>query len=133
MYVLELSTVIIYTFWHLFVTQLQSMCLGFMYKPNNLCIVCSSQFVNVSTEQRTNIEFCVLLQKTNAETLTMLEEAYAEEAMKKIQVSISWSPWWSKTSASLLVNATARHSVTAGGRLYKQFIHSVKLSKLDKI
>ncbi|PSN31807.1 hypothetical protein C0J52_27055, partial [Blattella germanica] len=42
----------------------------------------------VSTEQRTNNNFCVLLHKTTAETLTLLEEAYAEEAMKKIQVYV---------------------------------------------
>ncbi|PSN55757.1 hypothetical protein C0J52_04816, partial [Blattella germanica] len=39
-----------------------------------------------STEQRININFCVLLHKTTAETLTLLEEAYDEEAMKKSQV-----------------------------------------------
>ncbi|PSN56798.1 hypothetical protein C0J52_02699 [Blattella germanica] len=48
--------------------------------------MCLSHFVIVSTEQRTNIRFCVLLHKTTAETLTLLEEAYADEAMKKIQV-----------------------------------------------
>ena len=47
--------------------------------------MCSSHFVIMSTEQRTNIKFCVLLHKTTAETLTLLEEAYAEEAMKKFK------------------------------------------------
>ncbi|PSN44662.1 hypothetical protein C0J52_15739, partial [Blattella germanica] len=50
------------------------------------CIVCSSHFVIVSTEQHINIKFCVLLHKTTEETLTLLEEGYVEEAMKKIQV-----------------------------------------------
>ncbi|PSN31724.1 hypothetical protein C0J52_23187 [Blattella germanica] len=40
----------------------------------------------MSTEQHTNIKFCVLLHKTTAETKTLLDEAYAEESMKQIQV-----------------------------------------------
>ncbi|PSN34317.1 hypothetical protein C0J52_25940 [Blattella germanica] len=54
----------------------------------SICIVCASQFVIVSIEQSTYINFCVLLHKTNAETLTLLEEALAEEAMIKIQVYV---------------------------------------------
>ncbi|KAJ4429679.1 hypothetical protein ANN_21880 [Periplaneta americana] len=50
------------------------------------CFVCSSHFVIMSTEQRTNIKFCVLLHKTPAETLRLLEEAYGEAVMKKTPV-----------------------------------------------
>jgi histone-lysine N-methyltransferase SETMAR len=38
------------------------------------------------TEQRTNIKFCVLLNKSPSETLRMLEKAYGKAAMKKTQV-----------------------------------------------
>jgi hypothetical protein len=38
------------------------------------------------TEQRTNTEFCVLLHKSAAETLTMSQQAYGDRAMKKSQV-----------------------------------------------
>jgi hypothetical protein len=35
-------------------------------------------------EERTNIKFCVLLQKSPAETLTVLWKAYGDTAMKNI-------------------------------------------------
>ena len=40
----------------------------------------------MSTEQCTNYMFSVLLHKTTIKTLTLLEEAYGEEAIKKIQL-----------------------------------------------
>uniref|UniRef100_A0A1B6MJV2 Mos1 transposase HTH domain-containing protein n=1 Tax=Graphocephala atropunctata TaxID=36148 RepID=A0A1B6MJV2_9HEMI len=38
------------------------------------------------SEQRANIKFCVLLQKSPCETLELLNQAYRDEAMKKSQV-----------------------------------------------
>jgi hypothetical protein len=38
------------------------------------------------TEQSMNKKFCVLLQKSPAETLTMLQQAYGDKAMKTSQV-----------------------------------------------
>ncbi|PSN29365.1 hypothetical protein C0J52_28053 [Blattella germanica] len=43
----------------------------------------SSSSVNSCAKQRIYIKFCVLLHKTTADTLTLLEEACAAEAMKK--------------------------------------------------
>ena len=37
-------------------------------------------------EQRANIKFCFLLGKTAAETLTLLQQAYKDDALKKTQV-----------------------------------------------
>jgi hypothetical protein len=45
-----------------------------------------SQLEAFITEQRTGIKFCVLLQISAAETLTMLRQPYGERTMKKSQV-----------------------------------------------
>ncbi|GBN59300.1 Putative uncharacterized protein FLJ37770 [Araneus ventricosus] len=39
-----------------------------------------------SLEQRANIKFCVLLEKSPSETLEMLKKAYGNDAMKKTAV-----------------------------------------------
>lgn len=49
-----------------------------------VCVVESKKMA--FSEQRANIKFCVLLQKSASETLEMLNQAYGNEAMKKSQV-----------------------------------------------
>lgn len=45
------------------------------------------------TEQQANIKSCVLLQKSPSEMLTILQKAYGDRAMKKLQV-YDWQKWF---------------------------------------
>ena len=56
------------------------------------------------TEQRTIIKFWGLLHKTPAETLTLLEEAYGEEAMKKLMCMPGINAFLVVAIASKIIN-----------------------------
>uniref|UniRef100_A0A672I955 Mos1 transposase HTH domain-containing protein n=1 Tax=Salarias fasciatus TaxID=181472 RepID=A0A672I955_SALFA len=51
-------------------------------------------------EQRANIKFCLLLGKTAAETLTLLQQAYKDDALGKTQV-YEWFGWFKKDQMSI--------------------------------
>jgi hypothetical protein len=49
----------------------------------------ASQLKMFVTQQCTSIKFCVLLQKSPAETLTMLQKEYGDRAMKNYMLAVS--------------------------------------------
>jgi len=51
-------------------------------------------------EQRVCIRFCFLLGKTAAETVTMLREAFEEEALSQARV-YEWFSWFKRGDMSL--------------------------------
>ena len=51
-------------------------------------------------EQRVCIKFCFLLGKTAAETVTMLQEAFKEEALSQARV-YEWFSWFKRGDMSL--------------------------------
>ncbi|KAJ4431960.1 hypothetical protein ANN_20569 [Periplaneta americana] len=92
--------------------------------PYVSCFVCSSHFVIMSIEQRTNIKFCVLLHKTPAETLRLLEEAYDEAAMKKTQVH-AWHKRFSGGRDSIKDDVRSGRPTTATNEAIAQCVRNV--------
>lgn len=78
----------------------------------------------MSTEQRTNIKFCVLLHKTPAETLRLLEEAYGEAAMKKTQV-YAWHKRFSGGRDSIKDDVRSGRPTTATNEAIAQRVRNV--------
>ena len=63
-------------------------------------------------EQRVCIKFCFLLGKTAAETVTMLQEAFKEEALSQARV-YEWFSWFKRGDMSLEDQPRSGHPSTS--------------------
>ncbi|GBM01693.1 hypothetical protein AVEN_99734-1 [Araneus ventricosus] len=88
-----------------------------------------------SLEQRTNIKFCVLLEKSPSETLEMLKKAYGNDAMnitKEGKISLRQKPRESDVGGFFDYDSVIHHEFIPEGYTANNELYLVILKRLRK-